>query len=190
MIESIYEYVDMGYDYAKISKILGCSEHVVRYHKFKRDGIDVCEYCGEPILKIYATKRFCSEKCAKGFASKDGKNNTKIVYCIDCGKESVVSHYVSGKKYKCDDCKNTCKYCGAKKGECKHPEICGKPHRIGTLIKYFGLKKSILCTEHFYIMVFKIKEKLHKEYFDDLMSTSQMGEKYLTSFQTVGNIMK
>ncbi|MFW6174081.1 MAG: hypothetical protein ACOC5T_10100, partial [Elusimicrobiota bacterium] len=84
----------------------------------------VCKKCGKEFTEKYSkwsNGDFCSQKCARSFSSKQNKQGTKIVHCIDCGKEIEVDKRASPKLCKCDDCR------GYKKIENNFCYHCGKP---------------------------------------------------------------
>lgn len=67
-----------------------------------------CKNCGKEFTEKYSPNSngyFCCKKCAISFSRKHGKDGTKIVRCIDCGKEIEVNIRASNKQCKCDDCR-------------------------------------------------------------------------------------
>ena len=71
-----------------------------------------CEKCGKEFVQITSEyciangniSRFCSRKCANSHP-KACEDKTKIVKCIDCGKEVEVKIQSDPKKIRCDECK-------------------------------------------------------------------------------------
>lgn len=83
----------------------------------------VCKNCGKEFnekYSKYSNGDFCCKECAKSFIGKQPKG-TKIVHCIDCGKEIEVDKRASDKLCKCDNCRKSKKNKG--NGFCKN---CGK----------------------------------------------------------------
>lgn len=155
----------------------------------------ICENCGKEHDGNYGSGRFCCLKCARSFSTKFDKHEKKVVKCINCGKEIQISKRASGLKQLCDDCKKffsfdlkysknklkfektvkgikinrkVCKWCGANKGSCKHPEICNHFQIIKTLHKYFGFDISTIGSEKIFDEWFKCKALLEKIYNDNI----------------------
>jgi len=59
-----------------------------------------CEKC-----QTETENRFCSRSCANSYSREQDKCGTKIVNCIDCGKEIEVDKRASSKQCKCINCK-------------------------------------------------------------------------------------
>lgn len=73
----------------------------------------ICKNCGKEHNNTYASGEFCSQFCARSYATKfDNKNEYKQVYCIKCGKIGYIKKRASSIKYRCNECKiNYCKVC-------------------------------------------------------------------------------
>ena len=53
---------------------------------------NICENCGKEHDGSYGSGRFCSEKCARSFPSKnDKKPKIKQAKCVECGKIIVIN---------------------------------------------------------------------------------------------------
>lgn len=74
----------------------------------------ICERCGKEFIQITSeynirtgkASRFCSRKCANSHP-KACEGKTKIVKCIDCGRDVDVKKQTNPKLVRCDDCKLT-----------------------------------------------------------------------------------
>lgn len=63
-----------------------------------------CEKCGKKHDGSYGSGRFCCRKCANSYSRKSDKGGTKVVKCVDCGKEIEVNKRTDPKKAKCVKC--------------------------------------------------------------------------------------
>ena len=74
----------------------------------------ICEKCGkeftqitsEYYVRIGKASRFCSRKCANSHPDAC-KGKTKIVKCVDCGKDVEVKNQTNPKLVRCNDCKKS-----------------------------------------------------------------------------------
>ena len=88
----------------------------------------ICERCGKEFIQITSeynirtgkASRFCSRKCANSHP-KACEGKTKIVKCIDCGRDVEVKKQTNPKLVRCDDCKLT--YNNSR--EIENPNITG-----------------------------------------------------------------
>ena len=64
----------------------------------------ICENCGKNYNIIYGSGRFCSEKCARSYSTKNSHGQLKEAKCIDCGKIIYINKRASNKKCKCEEC--------------------------------------------------------------------------------------
>lgn len=69
----------------------------------------ICEYCGKEFPETesigpYASGRFCSIVCARGFSTKFKDDNLKTAACVKCGKPTIVKKRTSLRKVVCDGC--------------------------------------------------------------------------------------
>lgn len=78
-----------------------------------------CEKCGKEHNGSYGSGRFCSAKCARSYSAVIGEHGTKIVQCIECGKNIEVDKRASAKSCKCDNCRKSRKYNKQTKKELK-----------------------------------------------------------------------
>lgn len=65
----------------------------------------ICEYCGKIHDGSYGSGRFCCEKCSRAFSTKNLKNKTKILRCIECGEDSIVSIHILNENFRCLKCR-------------------------------------------------------------------------------------
>lgn len=80
----------------------------------RREFKTICERCGKEFIQITSeynirtgkASRFCSRKCANSHP-KACKGKTKIVKCIDCGRDVEVKKQANPRLVRCDDCKLT-----------------------------------------------------------------------------------
>lgn len=154
----------------------------------------VCKNCTKNFIKKYSEEsngEFCSKFCAHSYVSKQTNKLTKIIKCVNCGKNIEVSIRSSAKLTKCNDCKKqrkkytykngklikkVCKICGQE--TCQREDICKKYRIFKNLIKYFGLDQSKIGTLEIYKEFDRIKNMLEEDYYDNMMSTLDMAEKY------------
>jgi len=77
----------------------------------------ICEYCLKDHDGSYGSGRFCSNKCTKGFATKNvDYGEEKIANCALCNVQLIVKKNACNIQY-CTSCKNlkythTCEKCG------------------------------------------------------------------------------
>ena len=65
----------------------------------------ICDNCGKEHNGFYGSGRFCCEKCARSFSTKnDKKGELKEAKCIDCGKIIYIGKRASLKKCRCTEC--------------------------------------------------------------------------------------
>jgi DNA-directed RNA polymerase subunit RPC12/RpoP len=170
----------------------------------------VCKNCEKEFTEKYSkfsNGEFCSKKCAHSYVGKLPKG-TKIVHCVDCGKELEVDKRASEKVVKCKECnykrqrkwniqnkivKNPikdenyhCKICGLLK--CERPDICKKYQLIPGLVKYFGFGENKLGTIEVYEEFDRIKNMLIEDYYDNELSIIEMSKKY--NHNNFGNFSK
>lgn len=145
----------------------------------------ICKHCGQEFFEKpskYASGDLCSKICARAYStSKDNKLQTKLAKCIICGIEEEVNKRSSLKNFKCKKCKNKivyCKICGSPKNKCKRKDICKKHRILPALIKYFGFNKNTIGTEYVYEEFERIRTLLIEDYYDNLMSMSDICKKY------------
>jgi hypothetical protein len=123
-----------------------------------------CEKCGKEHDGSYGSGRFCSAICARSYSTANETRSTKIVQCIDCGRDIEVDKRASNKQCKCDDCRKHNKYpvnknleycinCGAKltreqkmycSKECQ--DICKKDDRTILTRKKRRRRKELLTS--------------------------------------------
>ena len=128
----------------------------------------ICENCGKEHNGTYGSGRFCSTECAHAYSSsKINKTATKIIKCIQCGKEYETNIYRNITKFKCNNCTRkgkNCKYFDINCDDCffKKNNICKSKNSItqkfNTLNKYLDFIVSDYDTtvkEYLYL-----KEKL------------------------------
>lgn len=73
-----------------------------------------CEKCGKVIDILYGSGRFCSEKCARSFSTKDVLHDEKKeAICTKCGKTCFIKKNASVKTAICEYCAvSKCAVCG------------------------------------------------------------------------------
>ena len=66
----------------------------------------ICENCKKEHMGSYGSGRFCCEKCARGFSSRniDHKSLVKEACCPKCGREHRIRLQASPKQTLCDNC--------------------------------------------------------------------------------------
>lgn len=135
----------------------------------------VCENCGKeftPQDKFH--DRFCCNKCARSYSSKQCTGKTKIVKCEHCGKEFEVKSR-SGAKV-CPDCKSIkkCPICGRiRSSDCK---FCHEHtiRQVKSIFKNFNLDMSKIGTPEVFKTWDTLKDKIHKMYWEDGMSGEEI----------------
>lgn len=146
----------------------------------------ICENCNTEFSIGLNSKRFCSIKCARSFATKYSrlKHLTKKSKCVECGTEIDVSQYASIKNTVCNKCQNLyryarrrCKVCGSIK-KCIHPEICKKTRLIPALHKYFGFDISTLGTDKVFAEYERIQTMVYNDYLDCDSNLTFLIQKY------------
>lgn len=164
----------------------------------------ICENCGKEHNGSYSSGRFCSEKCARAFATKYEKDTTKIVKCNNCGIDIIVNKRASKKTWLCNSCKQnvlttnikqlkTCSICGSKyiKGHSCNNEFC-KQHNIkqlSTLVKYFNFDKTTIGTPNVENEFNRIRDLLNYLYTDQCKSFSEIA-KIFNYTSNPGNLSK
>lgn len=128
----------------------------------------ICENCGKEHEGIYASGRFCSKECAKGFSTKakrkeinlkislkfKNKNKHKSIFCKSCGVE------IYGRKIICNECFSFYKYT--------------------TLFKKLNVNDSNIKIANNKTLVI-----LKKEYFDNKLSLGDLKKKYKIQGNTI-----
>lgn len=116
-----------------------------------------CLYCNKPISYERKRATFCNSSCA----AKYNNHNRVLTNGL--------------KEYK----KKHCKWCGAEKGKCKHPEIC-KLHQCITrsLIPYFGFNQLTIGTEKIYEEFIRVKNMLYDLYWNQHLSLQELKDKF------------
>ena len=73
-----------------------------------------CEKCGKVIDVVYGSGRFCSEKCARSFSTKNvSHDDKKEAVCTKCGKKCFIKKNASTRTAICEDCMvSKCSICG------------------------------------------------------------------------------
>lgn len=145
----------------------------------------ICENCNKEHDGNYGSGRFCSKKCARGFATKikrieiNQKVSKTLTGTISSHKDKkkINGKWISlteEEKFN----KTHCKYCGALKKKCLLPSICGKYRLFDIMIDYFGFNKNTLGTIKIYEEYNRIKNLLIEEYYDNNLSLMDIGLKY------------
>ena len=160
----------------------------------------ICENCGKTHDGSYGSGRFCSSFCARSFSTKNKKNDTKLVFCINCGKGIYVGKNANSAKCKCEDCRKKskrniryCKICGRTyyKSDggclnlfCRNHNI----NQINTLVKYFNFDKNkvgtVLVEEEFN----RVRENLYDLYWNCNLSSADLGK--LFNYKNSHNIVQ
>lgn len=142
-----------------------------------------CENCNKKHDGSYASGRFCGQKCARAFSTKDKPKKSKEAICKRCGKSILVSEHASLNNVCCDDpeCIKTrrhkkCKQCGEMK--CLRLDICRRYTTFPILIKCFGFDQSKIGTTEIYEEFDRIANLLIEDYFDNELVPGQIDEKY------------
>lgn len=115
--EKIKELRKSGYGYKRVAAELGISINTIKSF-CRKEGLngvkgtvqtnDVCLTCGLALPPSKTKKRkFCSKECREKWWSKNrkalNKRNSRIEYCLNCGKEMRLYPYETS-KYCCHAC--------------------------------------------------------------------------------------
>ena len=160
-----------------------------------------CINCGKEHDGKYGSGKFCSQKCARSFATKFevNKHQLKETKCVSCGKIIYVDKRSSINICKCDECKNhkyvKCNICGNIYDQkithgcqnifCKNHNLS----QINTLIKYFGFDKLKLGTKEVEKEFNRIKNILYDLYWNKEKSFSDIA-KIFNYKSNPGNLTK
>ena len=159
-----------------------------------------CLYCNAPISYERKSAKFCNSSCAAKYnnhnrvvteAQKEKTSKTikskpiREVKCRKCGNIAYTNSI--GTNVLCDNCRaingikyiKNCRWCGAEKGKCKHPEIC-KLHQVITrsLIPNFEFDPSIIGTERIYEEFIRVKDILYDLYWNQQLSLQEVKDKF------------
>ena len=160
-----------------------------------------CLYCNAPISYERKSAKFCNSSCAAKYnnrnrivseAQKEKTSKTikskplREVKCCKCGKITY-SNSTNYHNVLCDNCRDItgskyrkhCRWCGAEKSKCKHPEIC-KLYQVITrsLIPNFEFDPSTIGTERFYEEFIRIKDMLYDLYWNQHLSLQEIKDKF------------
>lgn len=152
----------------------------------------ICENCGLEHNGSYGSGRFCSEKCAKSYSTKNESKELKEANCIICGRKIYINKRASTKTCKCKKCQKlhhkpsdlkVCKICGStyykNHGGCSN-EFC-KTHRIqgfDLLIRFFGFNKDKIGTSEVEIEFNRVKKNIEDLYWKKNMSSKDIAKKF------------
>lgn len=183
-IYSYYGVCDNSKNTKYINAILAELGVEQNYYHNKRFPKRFCVKCGKLLKK--GQKKFCCHNCSCLY------NNERREQFSDAAKEHIsdgLKRYYEGKdginihgrlarnRYK----NRVCKFCGSIKidGKCEHNQIC----KYGKLnaeknYKYFGFDLTSIGTLRALEEYNKTKELLLKEYNENLLSVSEIKEKY------------
>lgn len=81
-----------------------CQELAYAYLYWKNNGVGYgrCEYCNKFMKKSKSNPhRFC-EECTQMLGDID--DNTKVIKCIDCGKNVYITNYKNTRTCRCEEC--------------------------------------------------------------------------------------
>jgi len=147
----------------------------------------ICENCGKEHNGTYKTGRFCCEKCAKSFSTKNDKRILIETKCIDCGKIILVGKRSNLNKCRCEECRKRLKskrkekyyVCGNKENDLKYQEI-SKHHIYKWFYNLipFGFDINNIGTENIINDFYKVKNLLYEEYIINKLSPKDIYEKY------------
>lgn len=159
-----------------------------------------CENCSKEHEGLYASGRFCNNKCARSFSTKNKKIITKHKSCVDCSKEVLVNRNTSNGNVRCKDCKKIfkdskrqCKYCGDSKDICKQNPlnwICKKYQIFPTLIKYFGFREDKIGSNQVFEEFHRVKNLVNEEYWDSDGTLHILMDKFNYSSNNARNFTK
>lgn len=145
----------------------------------------ICENCIKEHDGSYGSGRFCSNKCARAFSTKNEKVKTKIAQCIECNANVEINKRASLKHALCFECRKTfgrkCKLCGRSLEFCKTTSerwICKKHTLYPTLIKYFGFDESVIGTEDVFEEFERVRNIIIEDYVDNHLSIWELMDKY------------
>ena len=147
----------------------------------------ICENCGKEHDGSYKSGRFCCEKCAKSYSTKNDKGILIETKCIDCGKIILVGKRSNLNKCRCEECKKRLKskrkekyyVCGSKENDLKYHEI-SKHHIYKWFYNLipFGFDVNNIGTKNIINDFYKVKNLLYKEYIINKLSPKDIYEKY------------
>lgn len=149
----------LGYLASKETHIKQLQERINRYY----DNPNRCKYCNEILPYEKRMNKFCSSSCSAKFNNKNRpikvieKQKQTLFNTLSLKKEN--EKLIEKKKRK----RKICKYCGAEKGKCVHPEICKKHQLFNTLSK-FGFDLNTIGTSEIYNEYNKAKKIIENEY--------------------------
>ena len=160
-----------------------------------------CINCGKEHDGKYGSGKFCSQECARSFATKFevNKHQLKETKCVSCEKIIYVDKRAPINTCKCDACKNykyiKCNICGNIYNQkvthgCSNI-FCQKHNlkQINTLIKYFGFDKSKLGSKDVELEYNRIKNNLYNLYWNQEKSFSDIA-KIFNYKSNPGNLTK
>lgn len=129
--------------------------------------------------------KFCCRSCANSHIRTD-ESNLKASSSIKNSEK--YKEFLKNKKLKEDN--KRCKICGSLKELCTQSNICKKRQLSSTLIKYFGFDQRLIGTKEVCKEYDRIKENLHKSYWEDKLSMAQIADKYANkNTGSVNNIL-
>jgi hypothetical protein len=135
-------------------------------HFNKKVLIKSCKRCGKKFKGIPSEikkRSYCSRSCG---SKREMSQKTK-------DKISNILKTKYPKKLK------SCKKCGSVVS--KHTDIC-KKNIFKTLALYFGFDERVIGTEDIYKEYFRIRDAIEQDYYENEMSCTTMGEKYIPNF--------
>ena len=165
-------YKDAGYLGYLVSKKTHQDMYKTRIEEYNSNP-NTCKCCHNPLPYKKRNHKFCSSSCAARFNNLnrdksifEKQRNTLIKTLSSKQKElkelkeqksDIVVKTKRNKKLK------YCKQCGAIKGQCKDPFVCGK-HQLYNTLEKFGFDKSTIGTENVIDEFYRIKNEIGKFY--------------------------
>ena len=147
--------------------------------KYNNHNRVVTEAQKEKTSKTIKSKPIREVKCCKcGRITYSNSTNYHNVLCDNCRDINRPKHpkcrETNSSKYR-----KHCRWCGAEKGKCKHPEIC-KLHQVITrsLIPNFEFDPSTIGTERIYEEFTRVKDMLNELYWNQHLSLQEIKDKF------------
>lgn len=160
-----------------------CKFDLNKYKKSKK--IEKCLNCGKEFIKEYSSHNFCSRNCSAVFNNK--KRTSKLN-----DKEKEEKRIEQNRKLRESRRlkKKNCHICG--KCDCNNKEVCKHSIKWYNNLIPFGFDISKIGTLEVYNEFYKVKDLLYKEYYDNLLSPSDIAKKYNYNkhFENILHILK
>ena len=132
-----------------------------------------CKQCGKPIDYEHRNiNLFCNSSCAAYYTNAHRLNKEEIYKKQSESFKKYIELHRRPKKVK------YCRWCGAEKGKCKHPEICKKHQIFKSLIKFGFRYNECIGTEKIYDEYNRVCELLKNFYIRYSSSDSELVKQF------------